>query len=255
MLQSGSRGQLSGCRAPEIVPVKDTHDRVFVARAGAAGMLECLDHDGRPLWRTDVDGTPSCPPVVADINHDRASEILVGASQGTIGVWDAATGGKRPLPATAPDPAPETNDTDPEPGQSFSPTVVAHGPVNSLIVGNVNRSPGLEILATDATTLYCLSATLETLWTLKIGTDAMPAVVEGGDAQSSSSAEAILVMTRDGALTCVDGAGAVRWKDTRPCVSLAGPPVVGDLRGEGYPECVYAARDRIVRAVRINSRE
>ena len=194
--------------------------RVYATIGRPKNTLCCLDAAGRKLWDRPLEGEPTCAPLISCADDETGFRVFTGTRRGRIECWDAQGG--RSLGAL---------DTE------------ARQPIRDLLRQDLHPSNGTELLAADATGVYCFSRGRKRLWHATLPGARCLAV------QTLEGTPCIVVACDTGVLAGLSGLGERRWTDTRAAGAVAGVPVVMDLDSDRRVECLYAAADRVLRVL------
>lgn len=194
--------------------------QLFVADGRDDGLLTCFDFQDGLFWQRELDGPPTCMPIVVRGKGEERHRILTASGEGLIEVWQAET-------AKAID----------------SAKTVSRLPVFQLAYGDIHPSGGYETFAVDSRGIHCLSSSLRPIWECEIAAARFMVLVPEKMKTRWIAADA------QGKLFGGDAEGKILWTDDRAIAPLSGAPIVVRLPGGKEWLCVSASRDGAVRAI------
>lgn len=191
--------------------------RVYATIGRPKNALLCIDVSGRQLWQQDLEGIPTCAPLLSRAPDEKGFRVLTGTKRGIIEVWDAQSG--RPLRHM------ETE---------------AKEAVTDLLREDVHPEEGMELIAVDPGGVYCFSQGGKRLWHTPLAGAHRLAVC------TLEGAPCIVAACEDGVVEGLSGTGERRWRDTRAAGSIAGAPLLMDIDSDHKVECLYVSEDRFL---------
>ncbi|UCH36555.1 MAG: PQQ-binding-like beta-propeller repeat protein [Armatimonadota bacterium] len=146
-----------------------------------------------------------------------------------------------------------------------TPKWVARGMAKMAVppaVADLLPEPGLELIAADwKGRVRCLNARGRVLWETRIGemiSWSSPAILglRGPGLRSDDGPRLIVVGDETGGFCALSRDGKIVWRHAAPSgVSIACPPAVGDIDGDGAQEIVFGAQDGIIRCLTAKGHE
>lgn len=170
------------------------------------------------LWRDAANGTTWAAPVVADVDADGETEVVVGTAEEVVTLTADGT-------------------------REWRATVSA----TRLAAADADEDQAVELFTTTTRTVRSLDGRNGTVaWTTHV--EGSPALHEVGDGDGDGTPE-VYVGVSGGRVVALDAAtGAIEWRTQLVPERRATmpPPTLGDVDGDGAPELVAAANDGTV---------
>jgi len=196
---------------------------IYVALGKPQNALLCLDMMGKLRWHKEIQAPPGSPPYVVHPPGVYSYQVMLGAADGKIHMWDAFSGISQ--------------------GEINTKSDL---PITGLLLAEVDPAEeNMELLAVDRTGVYCFSASQKLLW------HASAPRARGLAIHLLEGESCIVTGTNTGMLYGFGMGGRMRWRDTRAAGALLGSPIVKDTDADRRVECVYVAEDHFVRSLEL----